>query len=101
MASRASSVNVRVYWRTEGKGDEDGADQYHETRTASSTKLFDATGQVGFSIRLPTSPHSYAGLIVKIIWFVQVRVHTNTLTLIEETLSFQLGHVGPVAEVGI
>jgi hypothetical protein len=99
IASEAQSVEIHVYWRTEGKGDEDGADEHHETRSVRQAPLFDGSGAGDFSVDLPAVPLSYDGLIVKIIWFLQIRVFTNTAGQYEELVTFQLGRVAPVSEI--
>src|SRR5262249_29326879 len=70
----ATGVEVSVYWSTEGKGDEDRAVQYRKRGSTDDGPLFDERGVGPFAVRLPGAPLSYDGVLVKIIWCVQVRV---------------------------
>jgi len=67
------AVETSVLWYTEGKGDEDLGVHHFERVTA------DAAGATlhelrQFSTRLPHSPRSYEGVLVKIRWCVRVRI---------------------------
>ena len=96
-AARARAINISVFWHTEGKGDEDKAIQHTENRTANDAVLFDSNGAAEFSISLPTAPLSYEGMIVKIVWNMQVRVFLNDGMKLEDVVTFRLGQVASVA----
>jgi len=95
----ATGVEVSVYWSTEGKGDEDRAVQYRKRGSTDDGPLFDERGAGPFAVRLPSAPLSYDGVLVKIVWYVQVRVTFVGGGESEAVLPFRLGRVGPVAEV--
>jgi hypothetical protein len=95
----ATEVEVSVYWSTEGKGDEDRAVQYRKRGSTDDGPLFDERGTGPFAVRLPIAPLSYDGLLVKIVWCVQVRITFVGGGESEAAVPFRLGHVGPVAEV--
>jgi len=68
------AVEVSVLWYTEGKGDEDMAVHYFR-RLAAEDAPWEAPQAPGrFSTKLPLSPLSYNGLVVKVVWCVRVRV---------------------------
>jgi hypothetical protein len=94
----ATSVEMAVYWITEGKGGEDRAVQYRKRGSTEDGPLFDEHGAGPFAIRLPGAPLSYDGVLVKIVWYIQVRVTFAGGAQSEADASFRLGHVGPVAE---
>ncbi|MFO0877736.1 MAG: hypothetical protein U0840_10315 [Gemmataceae bacterium] len=67
------TVELSVLWRTEGKGDEDlGVILFQEWTSASNPLAFDQPHE--FSVRLPRSPLTYDGELIKIRWLARVRV---------------------------
>ena len=68
------AVEASVLWHTDGKGDVDMAVHYFERRTPADVTDGDLRELRRFSTRLPNSPLSYSGEIVKIRWCVRVRV---------------------------
>jgi hypothetical protein len=97
-AAEVTAVEWSVYWRTEGKGDEDR--EVH-TNTAESADDV-ATGEsprLTFDCRLPASPLSYDGLVVRIRWFVAAKVKFFDGDAAEAETEFRLGHVAPAQEV--
>lgn len=62
-----------IAWYTEGKGEEDLGVHFFE-RHADRRSLAAARSGLSFSTRLPPSPLSYEGLIVKIRWCARVRI---------------------------
>src|SRR5262245_45845644 len=95
----ATLVEVSVYWNTEGKGNEDRAVQYRKRGSTDDGPLFDERGTGPFAVRLPSAPLSYDGVLVKIVWCVQVGVTFAGGAQSETVVPFRVGHVGPVAEV--
>jgi hypothetical protein len=73
-APLATGVEVLVYWNTHGKGDEERAYQFRQRATADEGPLLDEQGGGSIAVRLPTSPVSYDGVLVKIVWYVEVRI---------------------------
>lgn len=72
--SDAEAVEVSILWYTEGKGDED-LGVHHFQRLGAEGDLPPPSGRERrFATRLPPSPLSYDGLIVKVCWVVRVRV---------------------------
>ncbi|HEY4565529.1 MAG TPA: hypothetical protein VIJ36_21315 [Thermoanaerobaculia bacterium] len=62
----ARSVEVRLLWYTEGKGDQD-------VGVVASVPLADpATDEVRpFQIRLPAGPYSFSGRLISLVWAVE------------------------------
>jgi len=65
------AVERSIVWYTEGKGEED-LGVHHFERLTDRTTVEAAGGSFGG--RLPSSPLSYEGVIVKIRWCVRVRL---------------------------
>lgn len=68
------AVETSVLWYTEGKGDEDLGVHFFERRVAAGAEEGDLCRLHRFQTRLPNSPLSYSGEIVKIRWCARVRV---------------------------
>jgi hypothetical protein len=66
------AVERTVLWYTEGKGEEDLGVHFFE-RIIDRQRLPPEAVLEGFATRLPLSPLSYEGVIVKIRWCVRVR----------------------------
>jgi hypothetical protein len=91
------SVEVSVHWFTEGKGDEDLGVHHFEKRTrADGGGSAPASGR--FSTRLPNSPLSYEGLLLKVVWRVHVRAVLAGGQRAGDA-TFRLGDVRPAGEV--
>lgn len=74
----ADSVELSVLWHTSGKGTEDlGVIHYRGWALADGT-LADLPNPGTFSVRLPNTPWSYDGTLVKINWVARVRVRYGT-----------------------
>ena len=91
------AVELSVLWYTEGKGEEDLAVHFFD-RLEPSAALMDLGQPRPFSTRLPESPLSYAGLIVKVCWCVRVRVFLPQGKELFAEERFQLGSVPPAQE---
>jgi len=72
--SDIQAVETSVMWYTEGKGDEDLGVHYFERYTPSDVVDGDVRQLHCLDTRLPQTPLSYHGLIVKIRWCVRVRL---------------------------
>lgn len=68
--SSLRAIERSVLWYTEGKGEEDLGLHFFERLTDRAA----AAAEGSFSARLPRSPLSYEGLIVKIRWCVRIRL---------------------------
>ncbi len=97
-ASSECHVDILVSWQSMGKGETDRGVQHRESRTVPDGETTDSAGGE-FSILLPASPVTYNGVLIKIAWCMEIRVHAGRDFQGETTAPFQLGHVGPVAEV--
>lgn len=89
-------IETTVLWTTEGKGDEDFGVHFFERRLQEELVEGDLRELHRFSTRLPLSPLSYDGHLLKIRWCVRTRVFLKEgkEVLFEE--AFQLGGVAPV-----
>jgi hypothetical protein len=61
------SVEVRLFWRTEGKGTQDVE--------IVDSKAFEGPGlkdRREFRLKIPSGPYSFAGKLVAIVWSVEV-----------------------------
>lgn len=93
------SIELSILWFTEGKGDEDLGVHFFDQLTSSEDFPIDPRETRRFSTRLPQSPLSYEGIILKIRWCVRVRGYdTDGKELLSET-PFQLGEVAPAQEM--
>lgn len=86
------AVEVSVLWQTEGKGDEDlGVTHFERIESQSGTA--DLLRPISFRTRLPNSPLSYHGQILRIVWCVRVRAFPQRGSEIVAEERFQLGNV--------
>ena len=69
---RLRAVEHSVLWYTEGKGEEDLGVHFFE-RLVAPERLPPTAPMGQFSCRLPRSPLSYEGVVVKIRWCIRVR----------------------------
>lgn len=90
----ARAVERSIVWYTEGKGEEDIGVHFFE-RLTDRANAEAATGT--FSSRLPASPLSYEGVIVKIRWCVRVRLFFDAGRDFVSEHVFDLGHVPAAA----
>lgn len=70
----ADSVELSVLWHTTGKGTEDLGVIHYRDWTAADGTLADLPTPGTFAVRLPPTPWSYDGRLVKIAWAARVRV---------------------------
>lgn len=89
-------VELSVIWRTEGKGEEDVGLHYFRRYSREDAEGFDPRGGVRFaSDPLPPSPLSYEGVILKIRWYVRVRLFLSNGEALVHDEPFRLGSVPP------
>ncbi|HEX7375810.1 MAG TPA: hypothetical protein VF278_01795 [Pirellulales bacterium] len=98
-----TAVELSVLWYTEGQGEEDLAVHYFERVDALAQASVDLRRPRRFNSRLPYSPLSYQGVIVKIRWCVRVRVFLRGGKELVGEIPFQLGNLPParLAEAGV
>jgi hypothetical protein len=90
-------VELSVLWTTQGKGDTDMGIHFFERVTPDDG--WDPAAVHRLSTRLPRSPLSFDGLIIKIGWCVRVRVLVRGRKEFVGQASFRLGAVPPPQEV--
>jgi hypothetical protein len=73
-SAEVRATELSVLWFTVGKGDEDLAVHFFERTTPHSADPVDLRQLRQFKTRLPNSPLSYDGIILKIRWCVRLRV---------------------------
>jgi hypothetical protein len=93
------ALEISILWYTEGKGEEDLAVHYFNRLASDESSGVDLRRPYRFSTRLPASPLSYEGVIVKIRWCVRVRLFLARGREIVSEQPFRLGHVPPAAAV--
>ena len=89
-------LEVSVLWRTEGKGAEDIG--VHLFEKVSLEEDANAGTVRRFSTRLPQSPLSFNGIVVKIIWSVRVRAQVRGGRELVSEARFRLGEVAEANE---
>jgi hypothetical protein len=68
------AVEASILWHTEGKGDEDMGVHFFERRLPADADDGDLRPMRRLRTRLPNSPLSYSGTILKIRWCVRLRL---------------------------
>jgi len=68
---RIRAIEHSLLWYTEGKGEEDLGVHFFQRIDEHDLP---ATGAAEFAVRLPASPLSYEGVIVKVRWCARVRI---------------------------
>ena len=91
------AIEVSVLWYTEGKGDEDLDVHEFWRQSTDDGEYIDPHRPGRFSTKLPCTPLSYEGRIVKIRWCVRVRAFIGRREVVGEKL-FQLGSVPSLQE---
>jgi hypothetical protein len=89
------AVHVLVLWYTEGKGDEDRDIVFQERLTPGRG----SRDCLQCKVRLPNSPLSYDGVILKIHWLVRLRVIVQDRPAWEDEVPFRLGNVPAARKV--
>ena len=86
-------LELSVIWYTEGKGTEDIGVHYFERFTANDIYRNVANRTCNFSTKLPWSPLSYEGHLMKLRWCVRARLFTTKGNDVCTQLPFYLGQV--------
>jgi hypothetical protein len=90
-----SSIEVRLYWKTAGKGTTDLqiVDVARaEAATASGERLFD--------FRLPQAPYSFSGRLVSVTWAVELVIEPGDRSCREEIVVAPGGRAVVLTGVG-
>ena len=95
-ASQVKAIELSVLWHTEGKGDEDLAVHEFWRWDADDGRPIDPSRPERFNTRLPNSPLSYEGQIIKLRWCIRVRAFLHRGKEVVAEKAFQLGDVPPV-----
>lgn len=94
------AIEVSVLWYSEGKGDEDLAVHEFSRLDVEGGDWIDPHRPGRFSTKLPNSPLSYEGMIVKLRWCVRVRVFLERGKELLGEREFRLGEVPPASALG-
>jgi hypothetical protein len=73
LGGEPESVEVRLFWRTEGKGTADT-----EIVASRSFQNPARTDRRDFELVLPNAPYSFAGKLIAILWSVEVVVEPGS-----------------------
>jgi hypothetical protein len=68
------SVELSVLWRTSGKGTEDFGVTFYQAWKAEDGTLATLPNPNTFTVKLPQTPWSYDGELIKIHWLARVRL---------------------------
>lgn len=76
LAEPPASVEVRLYWQTQGKGDQDVDVVARETAGGDSREgsfhNLGSDGALPFRFRLPEGPYSFSGKLISLLWGVEL-----------------------------
>ncbi|MHC2070291.1 hypothetical protein ACYFX5_22690 [Bremerella sp. T1] len=97
--SEVQAIEASVLWYTEGTGEEDLATHDFRRLLPLDRNDADLTKRRKFQTRLPRSPLSYQGLIVKIRWAIRVRVFMQQGREFMEEVPFRLGELSPAVAI--
>lgn len=82
-------VEVSVMWSTEGKGQPDIGVHYFDRKRNLPASTFNSLQKL--STVLPQTPRSYDGRIIKVNWFVRVKVFGTRGETVTRDSEFRLG----------
>ncbi|MDD3590199.1 MAG: hypothetical protein PHO46_07995 [Thermoguttaceae bacterium] len=85
------SVEISVLWRTEGKGNEDVGVHAFWKLSVQAGDWIDPLRPCRFSTKLPKSPLSYEGNLIKICWYARIRAFLSTGEQVVDETPFRLG----------
>jgi hypothetical protein len=71
--NKLETLELSVLWHTHGRGDEDLGVVHFEEWSEARARSFEATASHSFTTRMPVTPYSYDGVLVKVCWCVRVR----------------------------
>ncbi len=93
------AMEVSVLWYTEGKGDEDLQVHHFYRLSADDGDYINPFRPGRFSTKLPNSPLSYDGVIVKIRWCARVRLFLPHGKEVVDEAIFRVGQIPPALAV--
>lgn len=93
------ALELSVLWYTEGKGDEDLQVHYFFRQSSDEGDYINPHRPGRFTTKLPASPLSYEGVIVKIRWCVRLRLFLPRGREIVDEQHFRVGQVPPARAV--
>ena len=88
--STVAAIETSVLWQTEGKGDEDIGVHFFERREKKLAQPQILKQLHRLNTVLPHSPLSYSGTIVKVNWFIRVRIFLQDGTSYTDNRPFKL-----------
>ncbi|HTL31013.1 MAG TPA: hypothetical protein VL282_17415 [Tepidisphaeraceae bacterium] len=78
-----ASLDVRLFWYTEGKGTQDIS-----IVTTTTIEHPQIQGSSGFEFQLPQSPYSFSGKLISLIWAIELIARpSNESTRVPFTMS--------------
>jgi hypothetical protein len=86
---------IAARYRIEGLGDEPIEAVHFFERATDGKTATDGDGAVSFRTRLPASPLSYEGVIVKVRWCARVRIFFRTARDFVSEHVFEVGRLPP------
>jgi hypothetical protein len=93
------AAELSIIWYTAGKGEEDFAVHHFERHVDDTARPLDLRVPRRFTTKLPPSPLSYDGEIVKVCWCVRVRLFMPQIQETVAEIPFRLGNVATGAQV--
>lgn len=93
------AAELSVVWYTAGKGEEDFAVHHFERHIDDSARPLDLRVPRRFTTKLPPSPLSYDGEVVKVCWCVRLRLFFPQIQDTVAEIPFRLGSVAAGAQV--
>ncbi len=88
-----AAIEASVLWYTEGKGESDLSVLFFERRVPGQTEVSDLREMRSVRLRLPQSPLSYDGVLVKLRWCARVRLFLSDGREFLEEQIFRLGTI--------
>jgi hypothetical protein len=89
------AAEFSVLWYTNGKGEEDLSVHFFERFSHDRITQLDFRTPHPFEIRLPISPLSYDGMVVKVCWCARLRLFLPRGQEVVSEEPFRLGKVQP------
>ena len=91
IAEKLSAIEASVVWYTEGKGTEDLGVHFFQRVSGPTIAQRDWQKPQEIQSKLPASPLTYEGKLIKIRWCVRVRAYLNDGTELVAQQPFYLG----------
>ncbi len=91
--AEVDQLEVSVMWYTEGKGGEDFGVHYFQSLSTDELRSVIDDQPRQLSVRLPASPLSYEGSLLKIRWCVRLRLYLLDGRKVSAEQPFYLGNL--------